>query len=93
METYSKCDNIGERVKTGSAIKNSSFLIKIKYNQHSTIQGSVQWLEKKETVFFRSLMELFLLLKEAVSNNDDYRTWDGEEGKLSEVNKSNIIQS
>ena len=66
-------------------IKNSSFLLKIKYNQNHSIQGTIQWLEQKRTIYFRSLMELVLLLQEAASNNMEFRSWKGEKGILKEL--------
>ncbi|MDD4295966.1 MAG: hypothetical protein PHC69_03300 [Ruminiclostridium sp.] len=66
-------------------IKNSSFLIKIKYNQNHSLQGTIQWLEQKRTIYFRSLMELVLLLQEAASNNMEFRSWKGEKGILKEL--------
>lgn len=66
-------------------IKNSSFLLKIKYNQNHSIQGTIQWLEQKRTIYFRSLMELVLLLQEAASNNMEFRSWKGEKGIIKEL--------
>lgn len=66
-------------------IKNSSFLIKIKYSQNHSLQGTIQWLEQKRTIYFRSLMELVLLLQEAASNNMEFRSWKGEKGILKEL--------
>lgn len=81
------CSNSGGKPSNaGAATTNSSFLLKIKYNQNHTIQGSIQWLEKRKTVCFRSMMELMLLLKE-VSGGTGYRSWDGEDGVISEVQK------
>ncbi|NLM09990.1 MAG: hypothetical protein GX213_04270 [Clostridiaceae bacterium] len=69
-------------------VKNTSFLLKIKYHQNHSIQGTIQWIEKRKTVCFRSLMELILLLKEAASNNIEIRKWDGSEGLIEEVVKA-----
>jgi len=66
-------------------IKNSSFILKIKYNQNHTIQGTIQWLEQKKTIYFRSLMELVALLQEATSSNMELRSWNGENGILKEI--------
>ncbi len=82
MDKY--CNSRRKLNNAGTEIKNSSFLLKIRYNQNNTIQGSIQWLEKKKTICFRSMMELMKLLIEA-NGNDEYRTWDGEEGAISEV--------
>ena len=68
-------------------IKNTSFLLKIKYHQNHSIQGSIQWLEKRKTVYFRSLMELILLLKEASSDSTELRSWFKDEGLIEELGK------
>lgn len=78
--------SIENNVKTyETRIKNSSFLLKIKYNQNHSIQGTIQWLEQKKTIYFRSLMELVLLLQEAASNNMEFRSWNGEKGIIKEL--------
>lgn len=66
-------------------IKNSSFLLKIKYNQNHSVQGTIQWLENKKVIYFRSLMELVQLLHEATSTNIEFRSWNGENGLLQEI--------
>ncbi|NLZ51878.1 MAG: hypothetical protein GX892_01805 [Thermoanaerobacteraceae bacterium] len=70
-------------------VKNTSFLLKVKYYQNHSIQGTIQWIEKRKTVCFRSLMELILLLKEAAFGNIEARTWDGYEGLIEEVVRVN----
>lgn len=79
MEDYNNDNNYSTR------IKNSSFILKIKYNQNHTIQGTIQWLEQKKTIYFRSLMELVLLLNEATSSNMELRSWNGDNGILKEL--------
>lgn len=81
---YMRNNNRGDAANGKTVIKDSSFLLKIKYSQNHTIQGSIQWLEKRKTVCFRSMMELILLLQEA-SNLTECRTWDSEDGVISEV--------
>jgi len=65
--------------------KNNSFLLKIKYHQNTSIQGTIQWLEKRKTVCFRSLMELLFLIRDAGSDSLELRSWDGKEGLIEEV--------
>ena len=69
-------------------IKNTSFLLKIKYHQNHSIQGSIQWLEKRKTVYFRSLMELILLLKEASSDSTELRSRFRDKGLIEELSKA-----
>jgi hypothetical protein len=47
----------------------STFLVRILYRQNTTWQGTIQSLDKKKTVPFRSLLELVMLINEAVSKN------------------------
>ena len=77
--------NTTNNTESDKVIKDKTFVIKIKYNQNSSIQGSIQWLEKKKVVHFRSMMELMLLLSESVDIKD-LRTWEGNDGKLSLIN-------
>jgi len=59
----------------------STFLIRIHFNQNADWQGVVQWLELNKTVPFRSVLELILLLNEAVektpaiNGGQDFRSW------------------
>lgn len=46
-----------------------SFLVKIQFCQNSTWQGTIQWLDEKKSMPFRSLLELTLLLNEAVNQS------------------------
>ena len=67
-------------------IKGSSFLVKIKYSENNSIQGSVQWLENKKIVNFRSMMELIILLSETISK-EELRNWEDKSGTLEILNK------
>lgn len=80
-------NNQHNNTNSNRVIKNTSFLLRIKYNQNHTIQGSIQWIENKKTVCFRSLMELIILLKEAAQFNTDIRTWVGDNGLIEEIHK------
>ena len=64
----------------------SSFLVKIKYKENNSIQGTVQWLEKKKIVHFRSMMELVMLLSESVSK-EELRKWEDKTGTLEILSK------
>jgi hypothetical protein len=67
--------------KEKDIVKGSSFLVKIKYNENNSIQGSIHWLEKKKIVNFRSMMELMMLLSESISK-EELRNWEDKQGKL-----------
>lgn len=62
-------------------IKDKTFVVKVKYNQNHSMQGSIQWVEQKKIVYFRSMMELILLLNESMGSKD-IRSWKGTDGTL-----------
>ena len=68
----------------------SSFLVKIKYSENNTIQGTIHWLEKKKIVNFRSMMELMMLLGESVSK-EELRSWQKSSGTLKSLDKASSI--
>ena len=68
----------------------SSFLVKIKYSENNTIQGTIHWLEKKKIVNFRSMMELMMLLSESVSK-EELRSWQKSSGTLKSLDKASSI--
>lgn len=67
--------------KETQVIKDKTFVLKIRYHQNHSIQGTIQWIEKEKIVSFRSMMELLLLLNESL-DPQDVRSWIGEEGVL-----------
>jgi len=50
---------------------NSSFLVKIRYRQNSSWQGSVQWIETGKKQNFKSCMELIRLMDIAVQSETE----------------------
>lgn len=80
--------NLYDNSNRNTIIKNTSFLLKFKYHQNHSIQGTIQWLEKRKTVHFRSLMELIMLLKEASSEGSELRSWFGDEGLIEGLSKA-----
>lgn len=44
----------------------NTFHLRIYYRRNNSWQGSICWLDKEKTVFFRSLLEMTLLMLEAV---------------------------
>ena len=60
----------------------TDFLIIIHFRQNSSYQGEIQWLDgTKRTKFFRSLLELILLMQEALDMEEElegekkFRSW------------------
>lgn len=58
----------------------TTFVVKILYCENSSIQGYVQWIEHEKTLPYRSLMELFHLVEEAIRKDKKglikFRSWD-----------------
>lgn len=51
-----------------------TFIIQIKGTENGTWQGTVDWVEKKEKVAFRSALELIRLMDSSISNEDEKDT-------------------
>ena len=45
----------------------ATFSLKIRFQQHDSWQGTLTWLERRQTVPFRSVLELFLFLHSILS--------------------------
>jgi len=62
----------------------TSFLVSIKYRQNTSWQGTIQWLDGKQTRHFRSCLELLMLIDKALASDEakgkriKYHTWEGE---------------
>ena len=48
--------------------KRATFVIRVVLRQNSSWQGTVTWLEGKQTLCFRSVLELLLLMDGALRN-------------------------
>lgn len=48
----------------------ATFIINVKYRQNATWQGEVIWVDKKETKFFRSALELLKLMDSAMDTQE-----------------------
>ncbi|RQD78662.1 MAG: hypothetical protein D5R97_00130 [Candidatus Syntrophonatronum acetioxidans] len=49
--------------------KEITFLVRIQYRHNASWQGTLSWLEGKKTIRFRSLLELILLMQEALEES------------------------
>ena len=58
-----------QEMENPEASGGSTFLVRIMYRQNTTWQGTVQSLDKKQIMPFRSLLELTMLIDEAVSGD------------------------
>ena len=63
---------MGENINREKDLINSenSFLVKIKYRQNSSWQGTLQWIETGKTQNFKSCLELIRLMDLAVTSGD-----------------------
>lgn len=62
----------------------ATFVLQIKFRQNKTWQGTVQWLEKKKTLNFRSALELIKIIDSASEHGYQVEVLDINE-------KENII--
>ena len=87
--SWGKNDNHEER-QEGSA----DFLVKIMYRKNASWQGEICRVDKDEKIFFRSFMEMIMLMQEVLEENNipkpeyRFRSWTykaGEGGRLSSL--------
>ena len=48
----------------------ATFELRLLFRQHASWQGTVKWIEGKEELSFRSVLELILLMNSALESND-----------------------
>ena len=51
-------------------VDKGTFIVKIQRRENSTWQGEVTWVEKKETKFFRSALELLKMIDGATEDTE-----------------------
>lgn len=72
----------------------TSFLVRILCRQNTSWQGTIQWLDGKQTRQFRSFLELVMLIEEALTSNSakgkriEFHTWDGKKEILNKLEKN-----
>lgn len=60
--------NINEQ--DGSLIETAtSFLVKIEYRQNTSWQGTIKWMDGKQTRHFRSCLEMMMLIEDAITSD------------------------
>ncbi|MBO5565044.1 MAG: hypothetical protein J5935_05460 [Lachnospiraceae bacterium] len=52
-------------------VDKGTFIVKIQRRENFTWQGEVTWVEKKETKFFRSALELLKMIDGATEETED----------------------
>ncbi len=59
----------------------ASFIVRVLNCQQNNWKGEIRWLDGKETVYFRSLLEMIMLIQDALEKQDmqnevdDFRFW------------------
>ena len=84
-------DQMNEKNDTKAEYKvvGTSFLIRIIYRQHASWQGEIHWLDGEKMMYFRSFLEMIMLMQEAIETTGvpkaDYhfRGWE-DEGQVGE---------
>jgi hypothetical protein len=66
---------VAEMNRTNREVNNDnspecSFSLQIQFRQNASWQGRIIWMEEKKTVTFRSLLELLVLLEEALGEKN-----------------------
>jgi|GEM_PF-1967605 len=61
-------DNKSEGLTLNMGIA-TSFLVKIQYRQNTSWQGTIRWLEGKQTRHFRSCLEMMMLIEDALTSD------------------------
>ena len=68
-----------------SRVGDSAFLIRIIYRQNATWMGEIHWLNGEKKLYFRSMMEMLMLMQEALDKSGtppaeySFRTWQALE--------------
>ena len=61
-----------------------SFIIRVQHRQNSSWQGRITWIEKNQTMYFRSALELMKLMEDALDsvsgpeNDEEFASWPEE---------------
>ncbi len=75
---YAKGEKLmGEELNNNAAGNLGTFIVKVKYRQNATFQGTIQWVEENRMLNFRSDFEMLKLINEALNKNvpDDTVSW------------------
>ena len=61
-------------MRKSESTNKKTFVVKVEFAQNSTWQGQVVWAESNRSVRFRSALELFKLMDEAISEGTEITT-------------------
>ena len=69
-------------VKKETRVGDSAFLVRIIFRQNATWMGEIHWLNGEKKIYFRSLMEMIMLMQDALDTSGippaeySFRTWE-----------------
>ena len=64
-----------------SKVGDSAFLVRVMFRQNATWMGEIHWLNGEKKLYFRSMMEMLMLMQEALDKSGtppaeySFRTW------------------
>jgi hypothetical protein len=68
-----------------------TFSVRFYFRQNASCQGELYWIEKKQKINFRSLLEMIMLMQEAMDEVDlpkaeyGFRSWKDSRSSLCET--------
>jgi len=74
--------NEKDAAATEPRVGGTAFLVRILFRQNATWMGEIHWLEGEKKLYFRSLLEMVMLMQEALERTGtpqaeySFRTWD-----------------
>jgi len=74
-----------QEAQHSAVLGGSTFLVRVQYRQNASWQGTIQWLDQKKTVPFRSMLEMIMLIQdaldqaEAAGHASKFATWENKE--------------
>ena len=72
----------GDAARQGQMRGTGSFMVRVLFRQDANYQGEISWVEGGKTRYFRSLLEMLLLMQSALNegdsedSTDEFRSWD-----------------
>ena len=73
----------------------SNFLIRIRFRQNASWQGTIHWLDGKESKNFRSMLEMVTLIQEALDRQEkgsqNLRSWSSKNSRLKAIESGDMM--
>ncbi len=80
----------GEKLRHFVPSRGATFIVRVLNCRQNNWKGEIRWLDGREAVYFRSFLEMVILLQEALEKQglhcgeDDFRSWGLEKESLGE---------